>query len=385
MASRLTNFARTGRRLKNRCFGSGPWRAAPIASILNQRESTGSWHEPESIDGAIASVSHPAVAFQPGHALLGQSPRRYVMETGELRFHETGLSPAHTTTFWSLGQAGIIGEDGFVYCPLTRTAVAEISRTIWWPSTQHPALMRSHPRPRQLTGVALLLAGPFGHAHYHLIWDLLAKLALFPSHLRDAVDHYLVGMPSNLTTQSWLQAAGVPLERVTWLTETSHLLCEQLVFSNLPCECTQPRPAVHTALAELLQTGANPITPVRRLWLSRRGLPRRDLKWENEILRALPQFECIDASSLTARDQVRLFAEAVAIAGPHGSGFANLAFVQGRGDVIELFPTEQPYDPLFSRLAQIAGWRHHWAAVDFDQPAALNPLLAAFRSHFPSS
>jgi capsular polysaccharide biosynthesis protein len=256
--------------------------------------------------------------------------------------------------------------------------VAETARTINHAAGVHPALGFSRPVSGRLPGVSLLLAGPFGQAHYHFLWDLLGKLALWPAPLRRSVDHFLVGVPPSPGITDWLRAAQVPLERVTWLTGGSHLLCEQLIFSSLPCEVNQPRPEVVRALRTLFPS-SGPAEASRWLWISRQGQSQRDLRWEDQILTALPRFERLDLGALPAREQIRAFAAAGVVAGPHGSGLANLAFVHGAGDLIEFFPEDSPEDPLFGRIAAVVGWRHAWARCNFAQPHAAGAVIAALR------
>jgi capsular polysaccharide biosynthesis protein len=337
------------------------------------------WHEPETGDGEIARISHPAVTISPSLSLLGQEHPLFVLDSGEHRFRWNGIAPAHTTSFWSLESAGVLGEDGLVYCPQVRAAVAETARTIFRPAGSHPCLSCDHPAPVRLPGVSLLLAGPFGHAHYHLIWDYLAKLALLPEALRPSVDHYLLGVPQTPNAIDWLRTAGVPVEQFVWLTSNSHLLCDQVIFSTLPCGVTQPRPAVVQALRSLLAVPAPP-NPHRWLWISRRSQSQRDLVWEGLIIKAFPKFERLDLATLPAREQIRAFAEASVIAGPHGSGLANLAFVQGAGDLVELFPLDHRGDPVFGRIAHLVGWRHSWARVDFKQPTTLDAVVVAIQT-----
>lgn len=387
MAGHLAVLSNTVRRLRTRWFTPGPWRALPFDRIVARRHRSCAWHSPESIDGEIVAHHHPAFATPVSAPFWGRPPREYFVTGNQPRFHPAGIVPAHTSRLWSLAQAGVVGDGGAVYCTRLRALVSETARTIQQRPENHPALNFVRPSQGQLPGVSLLLAGPFGHAHYHLLWDVLAKLALLPASLRPLIDRYLLSAADNAATRDWLQAAGVPLERVVWLTGGSHLVCEQLLFGNLPCESTRPSAVVRTALANLLAAPASRSSADGRwLWISRRGQSLRDLLWEEQLLQAFPRFERLDSTRLSARGQMRLFADASVVAGPHGSGLANLAFVNGPGDIIELLPEHMHRDPLYARLAQTAGWRHHWAHVDFTRPPAdLDGLVVSLKAILPSS
>ncbi len=371
------------RRGRTRWLGTGPWRALPWTEVLALRQPACALHEPETTTGEIATLTFPAVAYAPAHPLLGQIAPPLRLESGDPRYREGGVSPAATVRFWSLDDAGVIGEDGLVYCPQCRAAVAETARQIFLTAGQHPALAHDQPVTARLAGISLLLTGPFGHAHYHLLWDYLAKLALLPADVRQAVDHYLIGVPETPRARDWLAAAGVPLARVVWLSPGAHLRCEQVIFGSLPCGVNQPRAEVQRALCGLLGPAGSTEAPRRWLWISRRGQPERDLRWEDQLLAALPRFERLALESLTAHEQMAAFAEAAVIAGPHGSGLASLAFVRGSGHLVEFFSPAQPNNPLYGRLAQVAGWRAHWARVDFTRPTELAPVIAALGKHLP--
>ena len=371
------------RRQRKHWLGSGPWRALPLAQVLLLRRSLSGWHEAENVDGEIAAISHEAMVFPLGESLLGQAPAVFTLVSGEPRYRTASIAPAQITRFCSLGSAGVLGDDGLVYCPRLRAVVAETARTLFKPAGEHPELGLDRPVDRRLAGVSLMLAGPFGHAHYHLLWDNLAKIALFPERLRRSVDHYLLGLPRSPLVSEWLRAAGVPAERVIWLTGGSHLHCEQIIFSSLPCEVNQPRPAVRQALRILFKTPTPP-NPRRWLWISRQGKSQRDLRWEEKILAALPRFERLDLDTLPAHAQIEAFAEATVVAGPHGSGMANLAFVQGSGDLVEFFPNDHQGEPVFGHLASIIDWRHAWARIDFERPDTLEAVVGALKARLNS-
>lgn len=363
--------------------GAGPWRALPLAELLARRHPPGSWHAPESLDGVIARVDHPPATWTPGVSLLGQTWNSFRMEGNLNRYVAAGTAPAQSTHFWSLEAAGVIGQDGLVYCPRCRAAVAETARTIFRAPTDHSALAIEPGEARRLAGLSLLLASPFGHAHYHFLWDNLARLALLPPAVRGAVNHYLLHAEPSAAVRSWLQASGVPLDRVVWLAPASHFLCDQVIFASLPALVCQPRRDIAQALHQLVGSPA-PAKRERWLWISRRGQSQRDLRWEQQLLDGLAKFERLDLARLSAPEQIAAFAGAAVIAGPHGSGFANLAFVGGQGHFVELFPSTSSQDPLYGRLAQEMGWAHAWAQVDFDRPDMLAALTAALKERLGS-
>lgn len=80
----------------------------------------------------------------------------------------------------------------------------------------------------------------------------------------------------------------------------------------------------------------NAATPHRRIFIERpRG--RRGIQNDDEIhaLALRRGFELLKLETLSMSDQIRAFAEAAIIAGPHGAGFANIAFCAPGTRVIE--------------------------------------------------
>ena len=94
--------------------------------------------------------------------------------------------------------------------------------------------------------------------------------------------------------------------------------------------------------------------PHRRLYVSRGHAKRtRRVENESELLAVLEPlgFEVIDPGALSSADQVRAFAEAEYIVGPHGAGLTNLAFASPGAAVLELFARDYSRTQCFWALA----------------------------------
>ncbi len=98
--------------------------------------------------------------------------------------------------------------------------------------------------------------------------------------------------------------------------------------------------------------------------------------WEDSLLARFPRFEKIVLSPRPVPEQITLFAGADVIAGPHGAGLANLVFAAHGVRFAEFFPPGQ-LQPVYSRLAQVAGGRAAWAQTDFTAPGDLEKVSAA--------
>ena len=118
-----------------------------------------------------------------------------------------------------------------------------------------------------------------------------------------------------------------------------HVRADLLVVPSLPDDQFRTPPWIVPWLrAQFLPADVR--RPHRRLYVSR-GHARHTRRVENEteLMAALEPlgFECIDPGALSPADQVRVFAEAAYIVGPHGAGLTNLAFASPGAAVIELF------------------------------------------------
>jgi capsular polysaccharide biosynthesis protein len=80
--------------------------------------------------------------------------------------------------------------------------------------------------------------------------------------------------------------------------------------------------------------------PTRRLWVSRRNASRRRVSNETDLLTVATElgFDSVLAETLTVGEQVELFAQAEAIAGPHGAGLTNAAFMAPGTKLAEAAP-----------------------------------------------
>ena len=98
---------------------------------------------------------------------------------------------------------------------------------------------------------------------------------------------------------------------------------------------------------------AAPLSP--RVFISRRATLARRIANEDEALAALAPlgFRAYTLEEMSFADQVRLFAQAEIIVGPHGAGMMNLAF-STNAKVVELFGAF--LQPSFSELARGLGF-----------------------------
>ena len=110
-------------------------------------------------------------------------------------------------------------------------------------------------------------------------------------------------------------------------------------------------------LAGLARMPAPEAPPAPRVFISRRQTLARRIANEDAVLAALAPlgFRACVLEDLSFAEQVRLFANAEIVVGPHGAGMMNLAFSENV-KVVELFGAF--LQPSFSELARGLGFRY---------------------------
>lgn len=374
------------RRTVNRFFGRGPWRTLPLEQLIAQRadEWRFGMNRPESFSGLLEVVTTPPQAYPAVPPLVELDPSLHQTFPTGPRFLAGGLAPARQTRVWTLTDVIVSGSDGLVWCPHSRTAVAETARDWSLPADRHTLLGALRHRPaRGLHGLSFHLAVKGGENFYHFLNESFARLAFVPD-LRKTFDWFVITGPRDQMRPAWLELAGIPLDRVVWLSPLESVHCEQLVATDMPMATACPTPAHVKRLHSLL--GHQPGLGRRHLWISRADASVRHLAWEDALLAHLPSLEKIRLAGQSPRQQLELFSTASVVVAPHGAGLTNLAWVPPGGCLVELFPPDKFIDPGYGRCAEVVGWRHTWATVDFEQPrepARLAGLIDEF-IRFPS-
>jgi capsular polysaccharide biosynthesis protein len=82
---------------------------------------------------------------------------------------------------------------------------------------------------------------------------------------------------------------------------------------------------------------------------------------ELEPILARYGFEVVEAENLSLAEQIQLFSQAEAIAGPHGAGLTNIVFAPPGCKVFELF-AETCVRPMYYQLADVVG-QSYWYLV----------------------
>jgi hypothetical protein len=192
------------------------------------------------------------------------------------------------------------------------------------------------PTCRDLGGLHYTIASPYWSGYYHWVADVLPRL--FALDILTSNDiRILVNGPLSAWQQESLELLGFDTGRFVPVGD-GYVRIEVLYLPSFLGE-----PSTHPFACQWLRQRLLPAmgAPRRgaRLYVTRRLARRRRLVNEGQIEPILRDrgFEVVEAERLTFSEQVRLFAEAAVIAGPHGAGLTNAIFAPVVCQILELF------------------------------------------------
>jgi hypothetical protein len=265
---------------------------------------------------------------------------------------------------WLLDQNGLIGlADGSL-----------LAEPVWGAENAERWLARrpSGRRTRRIAGRWFSCLLDFSYNYYHWICDVLPRfydvLQRLPADVRVVVPH-------QMSPWQWgsLEAIGVPRDRCASLPTDERWQIEELYYAAPVAICGDQQPdAVRwvrdVTLAKMGAAAGR--EPGLRLFISRRQSRRRIVnEAEHWPLFEAAGFQLIEAERLTFAEQVRTFASASCVAGPHGAGFANILWCRPGARVVEIFSPALATQRCIWTLACTLGHRYAAAmAADASPP-----------------
>ncbi len=228
--------------------------------------------------------------------------------------------------------------------------------------SQHPVFLRCRPpEVTHVTGSVGVLSTRGSDNYYHFLTDVLPRLEL----LRRAgvePDAYLVNRTTRFQ-RDLLDHLGLAADRCL---DSPHVRADVLVVPSVPDDQLRTPPWIVPWLRDcFLPDDLRP--PHRRIYVTR-GTTRHTRRVDNEaeLLAALEPlgFECIDPGVLAPAEQVRAFAEAEYIVGPHGAGLTNLAFAAPGTAVVELFARDYVNECFWALATTVEGLRYRYVVGD---------------------
>jgi hypothetical protein len=205
------------------------------------------------------------------------------------------------------------------------------------------------------TGTALNLASCYARENYcHFLLDALPRLELF---LRsglsyDDVDWVLVPDFFGSSRDAFYRALGIPEAKIVRLQPRVQYRFSRLYQPSFPGrECFVAPWVAEFYQKRLLEPHSISRVRERRLYVAR---SQRGLANDADVWAALRERGFERVEPLTWEDNVRAFASADVVVGPHGAGLSNVIFCPAGARVIELVPGDRPF-PYFYTAACAAG------------------------------
>ena len=231
--------------------------------------------------------------------------------------------------------------------------------------SQHPVFLRCRPQVvTELSGSVGVLTTRGSENYYHFLFDVLPRLELL-QRAGARPDAYVVNRSTRFQ-RDLLDHLGLTADRCLGADAYPHVRADELVVPSLPDDKLRTPPWIVPWLrAQFLPDDVCP--PHRRLYVSRGHAKRtRRVENESELLAVLEPlgFEVVDPGALSPADQVRVFAEAEYIVGPHGAGLTNLAFASPGAAVLELFARDYVNECFWALASTVEGLRYRYLVGD---------------------
>jgi Glycosyltransferase 61 len=282
--------------------GGRVWLARPEERLSRAIPPGEPPRHPEFVGDAELLVPRVAVAELPGGRVLG--PHRVVIDRRGRMIEELGLYWG--TKRWSEHQ-------------------------VFWHPFPEP--------PLELGGLLGVLAGRGDLNWYHFLLDIVPRLALFETPGVPTPERWYLPLQHRWQRETLELAGLLPHEGVVDADSVPHVQAETLLVPGLP-DFNVTAPWTVAFIRERLRPPELERVPGRRIYVTRgRRRNNRIVRNEPEVTEMLADrgFTVVDTGTLSVAEEIRTFAEAEWIVGPHGAALTNLLFASPGASVIELF------------------------------------------------
>jgi capsular polysaccharide biosynthesis protein len=220
---------------------------------------------------------------------------------------------------------------------------------------------------RKIKGRIAVVAAAGSQVYFHWLYDILPRIGLLKkAGLIKDIDHFIIDYSGLKFQKEGLEALGVPVEKIISSNDqwNFHIQADELIVTSLPSRLGTINEWTVEFLRNTFLTAGGPDRGSgkqdqgsgKRLYLSRRKAPTRNLVNEAEILEILGKcnFYPFYPEDHSIRETAAVFAAADSIAGVHGGGLANLAFCSPGAKVVDIVAPKH-VDPLFWILSNLTG------------------------------
>ena len=267
-------------------------------------------------------------------------------------FTRSYSEPAYPLRVATLERARLATGSGVVF-----TAAGElVMETLW----DHDHFVREFARPKRLpkpvrvAGTHASIISLWCDNYFHWIFNALPRIAVLEAS-GVAYDRLIVPAELSRFQRESLAVLGIPESRLMPFTG-EHLQPDELVWIAPLAPINEPSSFLLDWVRRSLGPGES--EPTRMYYVSRRGGTRNAAN-ERELLDALEPlgFELLLPEQLSFAEQLRTFASAKLLVGPHGSNFVNAIFSRHLS-VLEFFQPAHVNWGVYTMLC--AAGQDHW-------------------------
>lgn len=225
------------------------------------------------------------------------------------------------------------------------------------------------PPLRPLPGTVALLAIKDSGVYYHWMLDVLPRLLLLR---RSGIvpDYYVLNGNRQASFQlTTLKALGIPESKIIYSSDQLHIRPDKLVIPGFTSGIRARWACDFLKTEMMVKKGIQPVKGYERIYISREHARKRKLLNETEVMSVLEKrgFRKVVLESLPLHEQIRIFASAQIVAGPHGAGFTNLIFCRPGTKVIEFFSPNLVHT-CYPILSSLLGHRHYYLIGEGKRP-----------------
>lgn len=269
----------------------------------------------------------------------------------------TVTQPASDRFVAVLPDASVTHDAGIVISAGGADAVEDISGFGFGGDTPtNPLRLPYLPRPSRVPQTVAVLTTGAHHNYYHWLTEALPRFELYAASGLQ-IDRYYAPRRYRFQRDA-LALLGIAADRVVPAERNAHVAADRIVASRLHDGLSRAKvDALHRRLTTAV--GVAPTT-APRIFIRRLGHGARRIANEAAVLRALGSLGFVPCrlESLPLAAQIRLFAQAECVIGPHGAGLTNLLFCREGTKVVEI---GTPYRiwPCFREIAYHRGLDYH--------------------------
>jgi tetratricopeptide (TPR) repeat protein len=202
--------------------------------------------------------------------------------------------------------------------------------------------------PTKIKGKVAVITGLSANVYFHWFVDILPRFLILQEEVDNwqSIDYFLINSHQASFQRETLQILGIPPEKILESDRYSSIQAEELIVPKFAGDLGWLSGKSLTALRQTFLPAVNQFNQLneseqnlpKRIYLSRQGAKHRSVLNEAGVISILEQygFTVLHLEKLTVLEQIKIFAQAEIIVGPHGSALTNIIFCQAGTKIVEL-------------------------------------------------